>query len=227
MYFPWPGFFELVSCADIYVHLDDVQFSKGGFTNRIQVKTANGMKWMTIPLAGKGTFTEIRRLAADAPFADRHRALLRQALGDAPHLDMALDLFDSVAGRMPLAELLAASVQRTSRCLALPQPSEWVWASALGVPGRSSGRVLDIVRHLGGTRYVTAHGAARYLDHAAFEAAGVAVEYVGYSRTPWPQAHGPFTPYVTVLDLLAHSGRDNAQYFHPTTIGWRDFVAER
>jgi hypothetical protein len=228
MYFPWPGFFELVSCADIYVHLDDVQFSKGGFTNRIQVKTPNGIKWMTIPLAGKGSFTEIRRLAAATPdFAAAHRALLRQGLRDAQYLGLAMDLFDQVTSRPVLAELLAASIELTMRHLALPSPREWVWSGTLDVPGRSSARVLDLVRRLGGTRYVTAHGAAAYLDHAAFEAAGVEVEYIRYSRTPWPQAHGPFTPFVTILDLLANSGPENAQYFRPSTTPWRDFLAAR
>src|SRR5580698_9395062 len=95
MYFPWPGFFELIACADTYVHLDDAQFSKGSFTNRIQLKTAGGSAWMTIPLAGKGAFQEIRKLAPSEPsFAARHRDRLRQALKGAPHLDHALAAFD-------------------------------------------------------------------------------------------------------------------------------------
>ena len=40
MFFPWVGMFEQIALADVYVHYDDVQFSKGSFTNRVQLKTA-------------------------------------------------------------------------------------------------------------------------------------------------------------------------------------------
>ena len=38
MYFPWVGMLEQMALADVWVHLDDAQFSKGGFFNRVQIK---------------------------------------------------------------------------------------------------------------------------------------------------------------------------------------------
>ncbi|MBC8123824.1 MAG: WbqC family protein, partial [Gemmatimonadaceae bacterium] len=52
MLFPWIGMFEQICLADVYVHYDDVQFSKGSFSNRVQVKSASGSKWITVPLIG-------------------------------------------------------------------------------------------------------------------------------------------------------------------------------
>jgi hypothetical protein len=227
MYFPWPGFFELVACADVYAHLDDTQFSKGSFTNRIQIKQPGGRAWMTIALAEKGSFKEIRLLqAADPKFRSSHRDLVRQALRNAPHLDLSLDLFDAVAAREGLVELLMASVEESASRLAITRP-QWLRTSNLDLPGRSTSRVLDIVKHLGGTRYVTAHGAAGYLDHEAFEAAGVSVDYIDYSLTPYPQLHGDFTPYVSALDLIANTGLSAGDYIRPRTKPWRTFLAER
>ena len=51
MLFPWPGFFEQLMLADTYIYLDDAQFSKGSFTNRIQLLRGAERCWMTIPLA--------------------------------------------------------------------------------------------------------------------------------------------------------------------------------
>ena len=50
MYFPWFGFMAQMSLADVFIWLDDAQFSKGSFTNRVQVKTDNGLTWMSVPL---------------------------------------------------------------------------------------------------------------------------------------------------------------------------------
>src|SRR6185436_2663521 len=42
---PWMGFFEKMQRADLFVMLDDVQFSKGDFQNRNRVKGPSGVHW--------------------------------------------------------------------------------------------------------------------------------------------------------------------------------------
>jgi len=228
MLFPWAGFFELVAHADVHVHLDDSQFSKGGFMNRIQIKHPGGMRWMTIPLEGRGTFLPICSLVgAGNDWKRRHRALLTQSLSGAPHVVSALDLFDRVYARERIVDLLIASIEETARTIQLSKPTRWVVASDLSVPGKSWQRVLAIVQALGGTRYITAHGAAQYLDHGAFEGAGIAVEYVNYSKTPYQQLHGAFTPYVSILDGIANLGALVRSTICPKAVPWREFLARK
>ena len=96
----------------------------------------------------------------------------------------------------------------------------------MGIPGAGSQRVLDTVQHLGGTVYVTGHGAAQYLDHRLFDAAGVQVEYMDYQRMPYQQGHGPVTPYVSGLDLVAYCGRAGLRNIASQTLPWKEFVHE-
>jgi len=97
MLFPWPGFFEQLALADGYIYLDDAQYSKGSFTNRIQLLKGNDRCWMTIPLAGKGSFQKIQDLSATADnWRASHRSLLRQSLDGAPYIDDALAILDEV-----------------------------------------------------------------------------------------------------------------------------------
>lgn len=216
-----------MASADIYVHLDDAQFSKGSFTNRIQIKHPNGIKWMTVPLKGKGQYQPINRLeAADRDWKRQHRELVCQALSGAPFFQNALDLFDRAYEYEPLIELLTASVEMSAASLAIKRPSRWLKSSELGIRGSSSERVLSIVKAVGGARYVTAHGAANYLDHQAFEAHGVSVEYADYSQETYPQLHGNFTPYVSVLDLVANLGPLAGDAIHPKTIPWQKFLTK-
>jgi hypothetical protein len=225
---PWPGFFELVACADVFVHLDDAQFSKGGFINRVQIKHPAGSKWITVPLEGKGTFQEINRLeAAGTDWKRQHRELVRQSLAQAPHLDLALDMFDEVYAVDPLVDLLIASIERPTARTGISGPQQWIRSSRVAVDATSWQRVLAIVKAVGGARYVTAHGAVNYLDHEAFEHAGVAVEYMDYSKTTYPQLHGEFTPHVSIVDLIANLGVDARTVIRPKTIPWRDFLSRR
>lgn len=225
MLFPWPGFFELVATADVYVHLDDVKFSNNSFTNRIQMKHAKGWSWMTIPVRKTGDCLLIRDLtAADGPWKRRHRTMLVQSLAKARYRSDALTLFDQAYQRPDILELLIDSIEEPARYLGIWKTIATLRSSGMGVLGNSSQRVLDIVLALGGTRYVTAHGARNYLDHAAFERAGITVEYVTYSKTQYPQLYGDFLPYVTILDLIAALGPEAASIIRPATVPWRKFL---
>ena len=53
---------------------------------------------------------------------------------------------------------------------------------------------------------------------------GIAVEYLHYRKTPYRQLHGEFSPYVSILDLIANVGQSGLQYIHSTTLPWRTFL---
>lgn len=228
MYLPWAGFLSLMTQADILIWLDDAQFSRGSFTNRVQIATATGSKWLSIPLAGKGSGLPIRDLQADrADWSLSHRELVRQALRGTPHLADALSITDAVAKHETLCDALIASAERCLLACTDNLPGR-MRASTMNVPGSGSRRVLDLVHAVGGTRYLTGHGAANYLDHYAFEAEGVVVEYMAYDLLPWPQRHGDFTPYVTSLDLIANVAlSDRRNHLATKTVPWRQFLADR
>jgi hypothetical protein len=228
MLFPWPGFFELIDCADVFVHLDDVQFSKGSFTNRVQIKHPSGVKWMTAPLKGKGLFQKINQLeTAGFDWKKKHRDLVAQSLSKSSNLAEALDLFDLAYSHGSFVDLLICSIEKSSLLINSSPPKSWLRSSELRIDGASWERVLAIVTALGGDRYVTAHGASNYLNHEEFERRGVTVEYVQYSKTEYAQLNGDFTPYVSVLDPLANLGGKTREIIRPKTVGWREFIASR
>lgn len=228
MLFPWPGFFEQLALADVYVYLDDAQFSKGSFTNRVQVKIGDQIKWMTIPLAGGGTYKPIMDLEATAAdWRATHQLLLKQSLAAASHAQDAIDILDKAYEQDRLCEALIQGIELSADHLGIGKSRKITHSSKLNIAGSSWKRVLDIVLSVGGTRYLTGHGAARYMDHEAFEASGVTIEYMDYSLTPWPQGGGAFTPYVSVLDMIGHAGRDAHRYLKPRTTHWREFLAKQ
>lgn len=228
MLFPWSGFFEQMMLADIYYFLDDAQFSKGSFTNRIQIKIGDGIKWMTIPLAGKGSFQTISELqAASGDWRASHMSLLKQAFRAAPYAADALDLAERVYGHEGICNLLIASIELSADYLGISDGQMRARTSELNIDGISWQRVLTLTQRAGANRYLTGHGAASYLDHEAFERTGIAVEYMRYSRTPWPQAGIEFTPYVSILDLIANAGPAARSFLLPQSESWRTFLKRR
>ena len=51
--FPYIGYFQLMTSADIFVVHDDVQYIKGGCVNRNRILSSDEPRWGTLPV-GQG-----------------------------------------------------------------------------------------------------------------------------------------------------------------------------
>lgn len=228
MYFPWVGMLEQIRLADVFIHYDDVQFSKGSFSNRVQVKTPVGTSWMTVPLSDHrlGQSIDEVRIQPAQSWRNRHLALLEQSLDGAPHAGDAFALAASVTAgnHQTVSDLARESMLALARYFGLDATTRFTDSRDFGIAGSGSARVLALVKAVGGTDYVTGHGARNYLDHALFEAAGVSVSYMDYQCAPYPQLHGAFTPYVTALDLVANRGPAGITSIASETRNWKEFL---
>jgi hypothetical protein len=229
-YLPWRGYFALMKTADLFVFYDDVQFTSNtnrSFFARVQLKTAHGRRWLTVPVRKSGRFgqrIDAVMIADREPWAARHSAAIREALRGAPYATEVEPVLAALARPWErLADLTIATTGLMADLLGIRR--DVLRSSAMGIAGTGSGRVLAVCRALGATRYVTGHGALAYLDHEAFESAGIAVEYMDYDHTPYPQLHGAFEPYVTALDVLANTGPAATAQVNARTVAWREMVA--
>ena len=228
MYFPWVGLIEQVRLADVFVNYADVQFSKGSFVNRVQVKTAQGTTWMSVPLTDVSSDQAISevRINNDVDWRRKHRELLSQAYAKARHRDDMLALVDQVfsADYATIGELSHTTITALCHYFSLEADCRFIDMPSLNIAGRGTQRVLDTVLALEGDTYITGHGAKNYLDHERFEQSGVRVEYMNYEMAPYKQLHGDFTPYVSALDLVANIGKDGVGFLRSGTLDWKEFL---
>lgn len=225
MFFPWVGLLEQVKLADVVVFYDDVQYARG-FFNRVQIKTAAGTPWMTVPLADlhRGQLINQVRIDDSRAWRTEHIDALTEAYRRAPHFAVMLELVRSVYDQpcQTLDQLSIASTLALCEHFGLRPARGFVRSSQLGVPGRAWERLLAITRHLGGDVYVSGHGGKNYIDHPAMAAQGVDVRYMEYAKQPYPQLHGPFTPFVSALDLVASEGAAGALRIGSPAVSWRE-----
>lgn len=219
---------EQIRLADVFVHYDDVQFSKGSFTNRVQLKLPpQNTSWMTVPLKdlSLGQRIDEVQIRDSSIWKHKHLALLQASFSTAPFRKDALGLAESVLERThtSIAELSRDSMLALADYFGLTVTTRFIDSKDCGIGGHGSQRVFDIVKHFKGDRYVTGQGALRYLDHELFEQGRVEVAYMDYECRPYPQSHGRFTPYVSALDLVAHAGRSGIEFMTSKAIYWRDF----
>ena len=69
-------------------------------------------------------------------------------------------------------------------------------------------RLLDLCRELGADTYLSGAG-GNYLEQDTFDEGGVELRFQRYEHPTYPQLHGAFEPYMSVVDLLMNCGEDS------------------
>lgn len=207
-YLPWPRYFEKIDRADVFIVLDDAQFTKNDWQNRNRVKTAGGARVLTVPVRHRlGQRLGEVAIAPDSGWARKHWRTMAQAYARAPWFDHYAPLLEPVY-RAPwrmLDSLNRHMLHLFLGMLGITTPV--VYSSTLGVEGAASARLVDLVKAAGGDAYYCgAHAAEVYLDRARFDAAAIRVEVQPWRAPVYPQLHGGFVPDLAVADLLMHCG---------------------
>lgn len=227
MYFPWFGLFDQIRLSDIFVFYDDVQLARG-FYNRVQVKTRQGTAMLTVPIKNKHRGQNINEsiISYDDDWIGRHRQTLIHSYRSCAYLDDAISIFDAVTNknRILLSDIGRDSIRVIIDYLGLVENRSFLLSSDLGICGASSERLLRIAQSLEAETYLTGHGALRYLDHELFDANAIEVRYMNYQIARYPQFFGDFTPYVSVLDIIAHLGPSAIDAFESSSVNWRKAV---
>jgi hypothetical protein len=207
-YIPWKGYFDLIHDVDLFVFYDDVQYTKHDWRNRNRIKTAAGVRWLTIPVGQRQD-----RLLCDVElpasnWCEEHWGRLRGSYSAAPHFERYRSLCESIYTRrwQTLSELNQTTIGWIAR-QALGIGTELIDSRRFRLSGRKLDRLLDLLRQVEATEYVTGPAARDYIEPERFAAAGITLRWKDYSKYPeYAQLFPPFAHDVTILDLLFHLG---------------------
>jgi hypothetical protein len=211
-YIPWRGYFDQIRRADVFVFYDDVQYDKHGWRNRNQIKTAQGKRWLTIPVHSAGVtagrpISDIR-IDWSKPWADHHLKTICTAYARAPFLKSYLPLLESFFQRRDelLADFTIATTVQLARTLGISQTRFLRSSELQDIKGRRTGRLIEILRKIEADHYISGPSARDYIDAGAFAAAGIRLEYMEYDYPEYSQLFPPFDGHVSVIDLLLMTG---------------------
>lgn len=224
-YIPWKGYFDLIANVDAFVLYDEVQYTRRDWRNRNRIKTAAGLRWLSIPVQVKGRYHQRidETLVADAGWAQSHLSALEQAYSSAPHSALLRgpirEAYADAARHERLSDVNRTVLEALCALLGITTPLLWstdVDHGASESDDQRNGTLIAICTALGAREYVSGPAARGYLDEQAFAAAGVEVRWADYDGYPeYPQPYPPFAHGVSVLDLLVCTGNDAVNYLRP------------
>jgi hypothetical protein len=211
-YIPWKGYFDLINSVDEFILYDDVQYTRRDWRNRNRIKTAHGVRWLTIPVEVKGKYLQKIKdtMVSGDDWRREHWATLCHSYGKAPHFREFREQFEALylGGRQRyLSEINRAWLDTLCSALGISTRITWSWDYRLTADDPTE-RLLEICLQAGAAEYLSGPAARDYLDEEIFRRAAVGVRWMDYSGYPeYPQLYPPFDHQVSVVDLLFMTGR--------------------
>lgn len=213
-YAPWCGYFAKMRACDVFILQDDVQFSRGGYVNRVQIQTtkAGGAAWLTIPVPKGSTGLLINQLCfGDPKWNINHLRELKKAYGGAAHFDEIYAIVEPIyqSAGDSVANFNTRLIRAFAECLQIQ--CEFRIASEIGAAGKADDRLVDLVQKVGGKTYVSGAGGQNYQEREKFERAGLQLEVRVYKPVRYQQRGEEFLPGLSIVDALFHCGSGGAR----------------
>jgi len=220
-YIPWKGYFDMIAAVDEFILYDDAQYTRRDWRNRNQIKTPQGVQWLTVPVRVKGKYHQkIRDTEIDSSdWAAAHWKTLTQNYRRAPYFaEVATWLEPLYLGETytHLSRLNRRLIEAICHYLGIGTAIRNSW-DYQQLEGRSE-RLVGLCLQAGAGEYVSGPAAKSYVEEQAFSDAGIKLTWFHYDGYPeYSQLWGEFTHRVTVLDLLFNCGRDSPRYMRYVT----------
>jgi hypothetical protein len=216
-YIPWKGYFDIINMVDEFILYDDMQYTRRDWRNRNQIKTANGLQWLTIAVDSKGKFYQKinETKVSDPKWAHDHWKTICYSYAKAPYFKTYAPLLEQLYAQAGNMEYLSQinHLFLTEICKLLGIQTRITWSSDYTLVDGKTERLAGLVASAGGSYYLSGPAAKDYIVDEVFEKAGIQLAYIDYSGYPeYPQLHGDFTHNVSILDLLFMTGPDAPKY---------------
>ena len=209
VYLPWLGLFHKIAISDAFCYFDDVQYLVKDWNNRNKIKTSSGDMWLTVPVLTKGYREKpIRSIEINnsIDWRKKHWQSIYLNYKKTPYFKNYADSFEHVykSEWNYLADLNEHMLKWFLRELGIEV--KYYKASELNFEGYKSALVLDMCKKLGADIYIFGALGKDYAEEERFNKEGVDVYFQGYKHPIYPQLHGDFLPYMSIIDLLFNCG---------------------
>ena len=212
---PWLGYLDRMAAADLFIVLDHVQFERRNYQNRTAILCEGEQKWLTVPVIQLSQKERIvdkmvdNSEAGSRAWGPVHFKTLKFAYRKAPFFQVYAPRLQQIleARWDKLVDLDLAMLDFLRESFEIRTPIRR--SSEMRADGARSGLLLNLCKEVGPeTTFLGGLGGSRhYLDHAAFSAEGIGVQWQQFRHPTYPQCGNPtFTPGLMSLDLLFNCG---------------------
>lgn len=169
-HFPYLGYFEKMIACDVFVILDNVQFSgPRSFQNRNRFSDKyKKMQWFTVPVS-KGSYFKMINEVHTAPDNGWRAKLIKKMNLNFPNYN-----FEKIYSSTKLVEINMKSIKLCREILEIKTPM--YKSSEISAKGKKVDLVYNICKYFDATEYISGPGARAYLENTSFD--DIKIKYI-------------------------------------------------
>lgn len=208
-YLPWLGYFDKIKKSDIFIFMDNVQYTRGSWINRCWIKNSQGKQWLTIPITTSGVFGQTiaeAKIDHKTDWVSAHLETIETNYKKTPYFGKFFPQIKEILEQKieSLAELNIKLIEKITELLRLQ--AEFIRGSTLNVSGKATDLLIDMVKAVGGDTYLCGDGAGGYQEDEKFSKNNLKLTYQNFKHPIYPQRFGGFIPGLSVIDFLFNVG---------------------
>ena len=211
-FLPWQGYFEQMLLGEIFIYLDDVQYTKKDWRNRNRLLTPGGVKNFHVPVVKttRDTLINEAQISYNEEWTDRISNQLTNWYKKAKYYEEVMNLIWPAFDKdYPL--LVDLNYDLNERILGyLGHDTKIVKSSDIPKTTEDKNlRIIEICKAHNAHLLYDGKSAADFIDTELFAKSGIEVVFQDYEHTPHGQLYtDTFEPYLSIIDLLMNEGKN-------------------
>jgi hypothetical protein len=215
-FFPYLGYYQLVSSCDKFIFFDDVNFIKKGWINRNNI-SFNGRPFLfTVPLVKASQNKKINEtyLSIDEKWINDFMKKIEQAYKKAPYFSNISSLLMSVLNKKnaltTIADLAISSIESTFKYLEVDVNFERSSKIAYDRNGNGQDKIISICHKEGALKYINASNGRELYQPELFKKNGVKLFFIDMdNKVTYSQGKNDFVPHLSMLDVLMYNSKED------------------
>ena len=221
-YLPWLPLLLKIEQSDLFIFLDNVDFQKNGLQNRNQIKSSQGLIWLTVPIYQKlGQKIIDVKIVSDKIWRKKHWQTIQVCYRKAPYFKFYKEALEAIYVNewSSLCNLNIEIMKMLMKLMDIKTPT--IRSSQMKATGQASDLIHNLCLEVGATQYISGIGGKEYLNPSTFYNSGIDLVYKSYSLPKeYPQLFNQsgFFNSLSVIDIIFNCGQDWRNYIKPENV---------
>lgn len=210
-FFPYIGYFQLISAVDEFIIYDNIKYTKKGWINRNRILVNGADELISLPLKKDSDSLNVvqRELAVDFNKRDLLNKI-RGAYLKAPQFTQVFPLVEKIVlyERTNLFEYIFNSVRELCDFLSINTNIEISSKIEIDHTLRSEDKVIALCKKRGFQTYINPIGGIELYSTDAFKEKGIELKFIESKIRPYCQGGNEFISHLSIIDILMFNDKE-------------------
>lgn len=217
-FFPYIGYFQLMSAVDEFIVYDNIEFTKKGWINRNRILVNGQEAWITLPLKKDSDYLDVKdRYLTDRWFKERPKMLnrIKESYRKAPQFDCVCPIIENSLffDDFNLFNYLLNSLVQVKEYLEIQ--TSFTISSTIPIDHtlKAEKKVIALCRASHADTYVNPIGGIQLYSKDRFKTEGIDLCFLKANDFEYPQFNNTFIPWLSIIDVMMFNSKEKIKEY--------------